>query len=211
MAALDTLRDKWENITPRERMLVVVLGIGLVVTGIALLTMSITRRLDAMERNNDRMRQALDILEVYRVNPKEAGEAELVVPPTAEALKVDTYIVKVAERVGIKLGTPIRPKAQQTRPNGMFQHPYEVQVNELPLEQARTFLEAIETDNKLVAVTALNMKRSFADRAKVDIKLEVSTYSNPNATPPAAPGGATGTGTGTAPAPGTAAPPGAPR
>ncbi len=201
MAALDTLRDKWENITPRERMLVVVLGAGLVVTAVVMLTMSITRRLDAMEKNNDKMRKALDVLEVYRINPKTSAAAEVVWPAPADALKVDTYVIKIAEKVGIKLGSPVKPKTTQPRPNGMTQHPYELQINGLTLEEARGFLEAIESDDKRVAVTALTMKKSFGDREKVDVKLEVSTYSNPAAAPPPpATGTGTGAATGTAPA-----------
>ena len=81
----------------------------------------------------------------------------------------------------------------------MTQHPYELQINGLPLEQARALLAAIEGDDPRVAITALTMKKSFGDRENVDLKLEVSTYSNPAAAPPAAaPGAGAGTGTGTA-------------
>ena len=62
MAALDQLRDKWDGITPRERMLVVLLGVSFVVCLLLYVAFGISDKLDAMESQNARMRKAQAVL-----------------------------------------------------------------------------------------------------------------------------------------------------
>ena len=200
MAALSSsLRDKWDGITPRERALVVVLGISAVVTVFLAIGMSISDRLDSMESSNNQMRKALKVLQDYDVygRPDKAQGPEVNIGATP--LQLDSYIEKAAGKSGVTVPA-YKPRSPQTKPNGYVQHTVELSVNGLSMQQLTGFLEALESDNKLVVVSALNVKRSFSDREKVDVRMEVSTYSNPNAA--AAAGAAAGTGAGT----GTAAP-----
>jgi hypothetical protein len=193
MATLDNLRDKWDSITPRERALVVLLGAALVVTVFLMVTFSITDRLDAMDRHNHKMRRALDILQEYRIRPRPQGPADPAVNIGAEPMKMESYVINTAKKVGIGDKVPKVDRGQkQSRPGGIFQHPYQLQVNGLTIEQTRDFLEALETDNKLVAITGLTVKRSFADRQQLDVKIEVSTYSDPSKAPAPADGAAPG-------------------
>lgn len=192
MAAIDTLKDKWDAITPRERMLVVAGGIAAVATVLFLLATSIVDRLDAMSKRNDKMRRALSVLSDYRVRGRttEAKGPEI----TATPVKLESYLDKQAKKVGITVPS-YKPRNAQR--NGFNVHTVEVNVTALEIEKVKEFLEAIETDNKLVAVTSITLKRSFSDKTKLDLKVDVSTYSLI-----AAAGTGSGTGTGTAvPAP----------
>lgn len=208
MAAIDTLRDKWDGITPRERKLVVLLGTSAVVTILAFLGLGISDRLDAIEASNGKMRQALGVLEHYRIHGRDGGAAAT--NPAAnigtEPVKLESYLDKAAQKVGITVPT-YKPRAGGTK-NGFVVHTIELQVTGLTIQQVKDFLEAIESDNKLVVTSHIVLKRSFGDKEKLDLKLEVSTYSKEAAAAPA--GGGAGTG---APAPtpsggaGTATPP----
>jgi Tfp pilus assembly protein PilO len=180
MAALETLRDKWDGITPRERLLVVILGVSLVVTLFGGLVLSIGDRLAALEKQNARMRQALGILQDYRVRGRATAPSNGAPPIGKEPVKLESYLERAADRVGIKV-PQYRPRTPHTKPNGFVTHAVELQVNGLTIDQVKDFLEAIESDNKLVTVTNLRVNRSFSDREKLDVKMEVSTYSNPNA------------------------------
>ncbi len=197
MAALDTIRDKWDSITPRERRLVVLLGVSAVVVLIAFMTLGIRDKLNAMEADNAKMRKALDVLAGYRYS----GRAEPEGAATQigrDPLKLESYLDQKAQKVGIKVPSyKPRPPAPK---NGFLTHTVEINVGGLTITQVKDFLEAIEADNKLVAVTSLTMKRNFNDKTQLDVKMEVSTYSKPDAAPaPGTPAAGSGTGTGSAP------------
>ncbi len=194
MAAIDTIRDKWDSITPRERRMVVLLGISAVVVLLTWLTLGINDKLDAMDAANAKRRKALDVLLDYdirgRADPASSG------PEVGrDPVKLESYLDKAAQKVGIKVPS-YKPRTPQPK-NGFLTHTVELNVNALTITQVKDFLEAIESDNGLVAVTALTMKRNFADKTQLDLKLEVSTYSKPDAAP-------------AAPAAGTPAPGGSP-
>lgn len=195
MAAIDTLRDKWDGITPRERMLVVLLGISTVVTLILWIGLSIMDRLDAMESQNAKMRRALDVLADYRVRGRVTAAPGPVANIGAEPVKLESYLDKAAEKVGIKVPT-YKPRTPQLKPNGFTTHTVSLDVNALTIDQVKDFLEAIENDNPLVVVSQLTVKRSFSDPKMLDVKMEVSTYSKPAVAGTEA-GAGTGTGTGT--------------
>jgi hypothetical protein len=197
MAAIDTIRDKWDSITPRERRMVVLLGVSTILVLIAWLTLGIRDRLDAMETHNAQMRKALNILSDYRIRGR-ADPASSGPEIGKDPIKLESYLDKAAQKVGIKVPA-YKPRTPQPKPGGFLAHTVELNVNGLTITQVKDFLEAIESDNKLVAVTALTMKRNFNDKTQLDLKLEVSTYSNP-ALGPAAPGTGSGTGTAAAPA-----------
>lgn len=196
MAAIDTIRDKWDSITPRERRMVVLLGASAVVVLIAWLTLGIRDRLDAMETHNDQMRKALNVLADYRIRGR-ATPASNGPEIGKDPVKLESYLDKAAQKVGIKVPA-YKPRTPAPK-NGFLAHTVELNVNGLTIAQVKDFLEAIEGDNRLVAVTALTMKRNFSDKTQLDLKLEVTTYSNPALAPAAGTG--TGTGTGVAPLP----------
>ena len=203
MAALDTLRDKWENITPRERMLVVVGGIAVPCILLLYLALGIGDRLDAMEKNNDKMRRALAVLAEYRARggaPTASGPQGPEIP--AQPVKLESYLDRAAQKVGITVPS-YKPHTPQPKGNGFTMHTVDLSVAGLTIEQTKDFLEAIETDNKLVVVSALQVKKNFSDKTKVDLKLEVSTFSKEGAAPAAGSGSGTGTASGaTSPVPG---------
>lgn len=207
MATLDQLRDKWDSITPRERKLVILLGVSFVVTIILWLGLTISDRLAAMEQSNAKMRKALGVLADYRVRgrPDAAGAgAGAAVEIPAEPVKLESYLDKAAQKVGITVPS-YRPRGSTTR-NGFATHVVELSVNGLTIDQVKDFLESIEKDNKLVAVTRLEIQANRQDKEKLNLELEVSTYSRIAQAPAAGAGGGTGaTGAGTG-ATGTGAP-----
>ncbi|MCA9679117.1 MAG: type II secretion system protein M [Kofleriaceae bacterium] len=200
MAALDNLRDRWDAITPRERKLVVLLGITGVITILLFIGLDVSDRLDAMEARNAKTRRALAVLQDYRVRGRPDASDNVAVNIGTEPVKLESYLDKAAQKVGISVPA-YKPRLGGTR-NGFQVHTVEIQVNGLTIEQVRDFLEAIEADNKLVVTSHIVLKHSFSDKEKLDLKLEVNTYSKLAAAPAAgggsgAPGGASGTGSGT--------------
>lgn len=190
MAALDRLRDKWDSITPRERRMVVLLGAATVVVLVLYVGLGIRDGMVKLEHKNDRSRRALANLTMLKSKPIVSGDqAEI----PAEAVRLESYLFAAASKAGVTLGG-VTPKGNSTR--GSFTvHGASVELRELSLQQATDFLEAIENDSKVVMVTGLQVRRNFRDKAKVELSVEVSTYSKAAATP-AEPAGGNGKGTG---------------
>jgi hypothetical protein len=182
MAIQDTLKDKWNNITPRERALVVLLGVAVPVVILLWMALAISDRLDAMEAENGRMRRALVTLAEIRAR---GGPAKTDTGPKVgpEPVKLESYLDKAAQKVGITVPN-YKPHAPQQKGNGFVMHTVDLNVNNLTIQHVKDFLEAIETDNRLVVVTALNVRKNFSDKEKLDLKIQVSTYSQPSAAPP---------------------------
>jgi hypothetical protein len=128
-----------------------------------------------------------------RGGPAQASSSAPV--PGPEPVKLESYLDKAAQKVGITVPS-YKPHTPQPKPNGFVMHTVELNLNGLTMAQAKDFLEAIETDNKLVVITAINMKKSFNDKDMLDVKLQVSTFSQPTVAG-AGSGSGTGTGTGT--------------
>lgn len=174
MAALDKVRDKWESITPRERRMVVLLGASAVVVLVLYVSLSIRDGMIALEKKNARSRAALAQLTSLKARPLSGaalGGPEI----PAQPVPIESYLFAAAGKAGITLGG-VQPRGNSTR--GSFTvHGAAVELRELSLEQATNFLEAIENDSRVVVVTGLQIRRNFRDKAKVELSLEVSTYS----------------------------------
>jgi type II secretory pathway component PulM len=174
-AFIDTVRDRWEGISPRERKLVLLLGISFVVIVVLYLAMSIRDGLVALEERNARMRRALVVL----TDLKARGDVQTPDDPGAaigpEPVKLESYLTRAAEKVGITI-PQYNPRPTVTK-NGFVTHAGQVELRDLTVAQVKSLLEAIETDSKVVVTTAVTLTRNFRDKEKLDLKLEVATYS----------------------------------
>jgi hypothetical protein len=193
-AFTDKLRDKWESITPRERRLVVVLGIAVPIVLTIFLGLKISDGLAVREARVARMRRAIDVLHDLRGRPKEkptddGALAEMDQPP----IVLETYVAKAAEKLSIPK-PPVTP-GPAPKKDPFVGKTVRFEVRDLTIQQVKDLLEALETGSKRVAVTSLTINRKFRDedKEKLDVKLEVTTYSRP---PKEDAGSAAGSGSG---------------
>lgn len=174
-AISDRARDFWDRISPRERRLVVIGAIAAPLTLALWLGLEITDGLDAMAHRNDRMRKALDALVDLRARGKVQNEAADDIVWTTEPLSLDTYLDKAAQKAQYQLkGTS--PHTPVTR-NGFVTNSVTATLDDITMEQLKNFLMEVEMGSRVVAVTHLEMRRDFRQRDKLDVNLEVSTYS----------------------------------
>lgn len=189
MAALDSLRNKWESITPRERRMVVLLGASVVVILVLYVSLAIRDGMVALEKKNERSRRALQALTALKARPvTAASEAEI----PSEPVPLVSYLFTAAQKAGVTLGAV--PTRDATRGSYSVRGAT-IELRDISLEQATDLLEAIENDSKTVVVTGLQLRRNFRDKAKLELSVEVSAYSK-TAAQPAGDGAGTGTGTG---------------
>jgi hypothetical protein len=176
-AITDRARDFWDRISPRERNLVVLLAVAAPLILVYWLGSAIHDGLDAMDHNNNRARKALVVVEGLRAK----GETK---PPvddslaamTTEPISLPTYITNAAKRAKFDLKNTVTPHGQQIK-GDFVTSSASLQVDKLDIEEAKDFLNAIETNSKVVAVTKLEISRDFRDKDKLRMDLEVSTYS----------------------------------
>jgi type II secretory pathway component PulM len=199
-AFVDTVRDRWEGISPRERKLVVLLGVSAVVILVLLMATSIRDKQSAREDGNARMRRALAVLADLRARGEVARPEDPGTKIGPEPVKLESYLTRAAEKVGITIPS-YNPRPPVTK-NGFVTHAGQIELRDLTITQVKSLLEAIESDSKVVVVTTLTLTRNFRDKEKVDLKMEIATYSTA--------GGAGGTGGTGAAAGGNAAGAGAP-
>ena len=190
MAFTDRVRDKWEAITPRERAIVVFGAAGAVVIIILWLALSIRGGLTKIEARNAKMERALDALQVIRARGPQKPVDDVTTTIGTEPVELESYLAKAAQAVQI----PIPPFNPRTAPdkNGFRVKMVSTELHGLTIQQLKDFLEKIETGNKLVVITSMNLSRGFNDKEKLDARLDVQTYYRP----PADSGGGAGSGSG---------------
>lgn len=176
MSALtERVKDFWDRISPRERMLVVIAAIAAPITIVVWLGTSIQDGLDAMEARNTKMRKALVVVEDLRARGPAQPVDDVVATMPTEPLSLDTYLDNAAKKAGftIKTTTPHTPVSK----NGFTTNSVALKVDDIELETLKVFLQELETTSKVVAVTHLTVNTDFKQPTLVDASLEVSTYS----------------------------------
>jgi len=173
MSASDKARDFWDRISPRERVLVILLGIAAPITLAVFLGLQIKDGLDKIETRNAKTRRALVVLTDLRARGPLQPTDDVVATMGVEPLSLDTYLRNAATKAGFAIKGTI---TDVTR-NGFVTKSVSIQLDDLELDKIKAFLQEVETASKVVVVTNLDVKRDFKDRALVDAKLEVSTYS----------------------------------
>src|SRR5215208_648173 len=104
MAALvDSVRDRWEGISPRERRLVLLLGVSFLVLVLGFMATSIRDGLSARETRNARMRKALSVLADLRVRGEVARPDDPGTKIGPDPVKLESYLTRAAEKVGITI------------------------------------------------------------------------------------------------------------
>jgi hypothetical protein len=178
MAFSDKARDFWDRISPRERRLVVLAGIAAPLTLAIWLGLAIHDGLGAMEDRNERSRKALEVLSDLRArgHTQASGEQDVVATMGTEPLSLDTYVANAAKKAKFELKGSINPRTPQTR-NGFVTNTSTLSLDKITIEQFKDFLYAIENDSKVVAITHLDIRKDFRDKEKLDVNVEVSTYS----------------------------------
>jgi hypothetical protein len=185
-AITDKARDFWDRISPRERRLVVILGIAAPITIAIWLGLSIRDGLVDMEHRNDRTRKALNALTDLRSRGLTGGPKidDAVAMMGTEPLSLPTYLDNAAKKAQFTLKSTT-PHPAVTR-NNFVTNSVSCSLDDLTIDQLKTFLMEVEMGSKVVAVTHIDLRRDFRSKEKLDVNLEISTYSK---VPPASPEG----------------------
>lgn len=169
---LDRLRDRWEQMAPRERRLVVIL-VSTIAVGIAFyVALGIRDGLGSLEAKNEARRDALRALQLYRSGAAAQRSKQVKIPDSP--IKLDRYVEGVIQKAGID--SPRYPQPKETKKGGFVERSFEITLNKLTIVQLKDFLEKLETGSQVVVVKELHIKRNFRDKEALDVNLVVATY-----------------------------------
>jgi type II secretory pathway component PulM len=174
--SMERLRDRWEQISPREQRLILALGITFVVVVLFILGRGITGGLDTLDEKNHKARATLRVLHDYRQNMGSGAAEAKDVPLPDEPVKLQSYLEGIAGEVGITI-PGFNPQADTTK-DGVVTSSTRFQIRSISLQQLTDFLEKVETKSPHVVVQSLDIKRDFRDKQKLDIDVHVTTYAN---------------------------------
>lgn len=175
MSATDRARDFWDRISPRERRLVIIGAVAVPITIAIWLGFQISDGLTEIEQRNAKTRRALVALTDLRARGPMQPADDVVATMGFEPLSLDTYLRNAATKAGFAIKGAVTPRNPVTK-NGFVTNSVSITLDDLELEQVKSFLQEVETASKVVVVTNLDIKKDFRDKTKVDAKLEVSTY-----------------------------------
>lgn len=173
----DKARDFWDRISPRERRLVLLLVVAAPITLAIWLGLSIRDGLIDMESRNQKTRKALDVLSDLRSRGETRGPKvdDAVAMMGTEPLDLAAYLDNAAKKAQFTLKSTT-PHPAVTR-NGFVTSSVSCSLDDLSIEQLKTFLMEVEMGSKVVAVTHIDLRKDFRNKDKLDVNLEVSTYS----------------------------------
>lgn len=197
----DKASDWWETKNQRERMLLIALAVTAPITIAFFLGSYISDGLSKIEANNNKMRRALVVLEeLIARGPAQPVDNVLLSMPT-EPIALESYLTRAAQRAKVVIPR-FNPRAQVTR-DGFVTSGMQIDLNDVTLEQARLFFEAVENgESPYVAVTAVSVSRKLAAKEKLNFKLDITAYAKVPDKPAENPGGAGSGGSGSATAAG---------
>lgn len=178
MTLTDRFRNFWDRISPRERKLVVLLVIGVPIALAVWLGLAIRDGLVAMEDRNQTTRDALEIIEQLKAaGPQQAAADQVKIPD--EPIALETYVSKAAEKSGLAFKGSI--DTRKAARNGFVTTTVSVSLDDISTDQLKAFLQEVETGNRTVVVTHLDVHQDFRDHTKLDASFEISAYSKDHA------------------------------
>jgi hypothetical protein len=141
------------------------------------LGLSIRDGLVAMEGRNERTRKALVVLDDLRARGESGAPKadDPVATMGTEPLSLPTYLDNAAKKAQFTLkSTTPHPAVSR---NGFVTSSVSCSLDDLTIDQLKTFLMEVEMGSRVVAVTHIDLRRDFRNKDKVDVNLEISTYS----------------------------------
>ncbi len=191
--AFEQLRDRWENAAPREKRLVLALGITAVVCVLGFVFLNVRNRLADLEGQNAQARYALRLIAEHQDEIMEKRNSpedpERLIPETAQPLQ--TYL----EGIATQAGNMTIPDSTEKPPviKGKYRElSLDINLRGVTLDQLAKFLKMVETNAPAVVTQALYVKPYVSAHDKLDVKLTIAAYEKAPVAKPGRPGGKPG-------------------
>jgi type II secretory pathway component PulM len=169
---LDALRDRFERLSQRERLMVMAMGVVFVVLVTLVIGFFVTDGLSSLDEQNAAMRQALKDIESRRDGYIKARAKldQLNARIGSQPLQLQGFLEQAAKDVGVEI-----PDSKDTKPEPAGKA-YKLRLKSVRIDQLGAFLKKIETGQNLVLVTSLTVRTLDDKHQTLDVELTVTTY-----------------------------------
>ena len=174
---IQTLRDKWERLSQRERTMVGAMGVTFVIMVTLIVGFLITDGLSSMEERNSDMRQALRDLDTQRDKylVMKAKVAQMETRLGTTPVQLQGYVENAAKEAGVEISdSSDRPAAAAGKK--FIERSVDLHLKPVTLDQVTRFMKAIETGRSLVVVKELTVRTRDDKHEQLDVDMTVSTY-----------------------------------
>lgn len=173
----DRLSAAWSGLTERERKLVSLLGIALVLTIVALGLTSFRKSLEAKEQaiayKEMAIQEVAKLAATYR--QAEAQRNRIETRLRGAPVKLFSYLEETAKKQNVTIGD-MQDRGTDTR-DGVVRSTVEVSFAAVELQPLLRFVNEIEKNPRWVKVERIRIRRRNDDPDRLDVTLTVSTYS----------------------------------
>jgi type II secretory pathway component PulM len=174
--AFEQLRDRWENMAPRERRLLLGLAATAVACVLIVVLLRVTTRLSAMEDQNAQTRNALRLIMLHQDDILEKrnspNDPEKIIPETAQPLQ--TYLEGVASQAG-GMTIPDSTNKPEVVKGKYRELAVDIKLRGVSIDQLAKFLKMAES-NPAVVTQRLYVKPYVSAHEKLDVELTMATY-----------------------------------
>ncbi len=172
------LGDALERMSPRERNLLVALGVAAVAFVLLIGGYIIYSRLDDLEERNSAMRQALRDIERKR-GPYLQARAKIAALESrigSTPLSLNGFLDQAAKESGVEI-RETNPRPPEKLGKKYLQQSVDIRLSKVQLEPLVKFMRKLETSpNNLVMVTQLSVRARDDKHVDFDVDMTVSTY-----------------------------------
>jgi Tfp pilus assembly protein PilO len=168
---------QWNRMAARERKLISILASAVLALLVVLAGYLIVDSLQEISTSNQDTREALAAIARHRNEYLDAKarmvsqEARIGVEPPQLAADLEA----AGKEAGIEIPETVdRPSAPASK--RYLEHSLDVKLRKVGLKELATFLSKVETNPRLIAVTRLQIRRSFGEGDKLDVELTATAY-----------------------------------
>jgi Tfp pilus assembly protein PilO len=168
---------EWNRMAARERRLIAILGGAVLMLAVLLTGYLIVDSLQEISTSNEDTREALAAIASHRDEYLDAKarmvsqEARIGIEPPQLAADLEAAGKEAGVEIPETVDRPPAPAGKR-----YLEHSLDVKLRKVGLKELAIFLSKVETNPRLIAITRLQIRRSFGEGDKLDVELTATAY-----------------------------------
>jgi Tfp pilus assembly protein PilO len=169
--------SEWNRMAARERKLISILSGAVLLLALSLGGYLIIDSLQEISTSNQDTREALAAIAKHRDEYLDAQsrmksqEARIGVDPPQLAADLEAAGKEAGIQIPETVDRPPSPAGKR-----YLEHSLDVKLRKVGLKELAIFLNKVETNPRLIAITRLQIRRSFAEGDKLDVEMTATAY-----------------------------------
>ena len=179
---IDSATDYLERLSPRDRMLLLIIGVGVLIMVSFFFSIYVGSKERSMLSNNRdlelKLRKMLTIQGEFEYARRKVRELEQRLKTTG-SVNLIPFLDQISRKFSINITSmnPVSNDMSPTRKNSRITaSSVRIQIQAVELANLARFLDAVENSGKIVKVVEIQLRPNFSTPSKPDVKAVISTY-----------------------------------